>query len=64
MRARLTAALVSPIVERKVAQDVHLHLALVDLHGFALVPGIESDQNRPCFTDQSIGLVNEIKIAL
>ena len=57
MRARLTLVLASPNVERKVAQDVHLHLALVGLHGSALVPGIESDQSRPCFTDQSSGLV-------
>ena len=45
-------ALASPSVGRMVAQDVHLHLALVVLHGSAQVPGIESDQSQPCFTDQ------------
>ena len=45
-------ALASSNVERKVAQDVHLQFAHVGLRGSAWVPGIESDQSRPCFTSQ------------
>ena len=50
LSARRLLASASPIVERMVAQDERLHLALVVLHGFAQAQESESDRIQPCFT--------------